>query len=816
VLVVRPLATIACILLVGLPSSCWHLARKDADAAYSEIVSIRRSDPKRALKQVKNAYEDFAKGTEAIAGWRIRLLYADVLLDTHRLKEAETLLQGEPPSGAQFASLRAKLAVSRVRLASKNADWPLAERRYQGAMALPAAAQDPCLRAELLAFNIQNLLDEDRYPDATSRLAEMDSVADACPDQYWQAIRRYLIGVKLFYQFRFEEALDRYNEALAFSRENHLRILVPLLLGNLASCELSLGDTEVALRLLKEADEIYGETGQEYDRSIDRGRRGVIYSRLKQYAKAAAEYKEALRGAKQAGFRPYEVEWLNQLTALNCDTGDLKSAAVFNEQALQRADPPKDVDEYASAQLNAARIARLRGDYAAALGLLQPLGSNASSKSFRWQVQGERAQLLAAMKRPSEARHEFEEAIQTAESARGEVQDVWYRMTFSSQVLDLYRRYVDFLIDHNAADRALQVADSLHARELLEKLHSAEKLEPEIDFAKVARGQGAVILSYWVGGQRSYMWLTTGEGSRMFKLRDTTMLDAQIRKYRREIDDRSDFLRHSESSIALYNELIAPAAAYILQNANVVVIPDGPLADLNFETLVMPGSPARYWMEIVSLRVAPSLTLLHSREPPEVHIGSLLLVGGTKPPQPFAVLPGSQREIEAIERLFASAHPTVLSGDGATPQRFLDADPGRFSLIHLSAHALAVKENPLDSAIIFTPQKQNGESKLYARQLAAMKLSANLVTLSACQGAGARTVPGEGLVGLTWALLSAGAHNVVAGLWDVPDAASAQLMERFYAGLHNREPPGKALREAKMQMRQQAPYYWAAFQLYSR
>jgi len=51
-----------------------------------------------------------------------------------------------------------------------------------------------------------------------------------------------------------------------------------------------------------------------------------------------------------------------------------------------------------------------------------------------------------------------------------------------------------------------------------------------------------------------------------------------------------------------------------------------------------------------------------------------------------------------------------------------------------------------------------------------LPLQAELVTISACRSAGARTYSGEGLVGLAWAFLNAGAHNVVAGLWNVEDA----------------------------------------------
>jgi CHAT domain-containing protein len=619
-------------------------------------------------------------------------------------------------------------------------------------------------------------------------------------------------------QAREEEAMEAYQQALTLARQRNLKMLIPLLLGSIASCHLNLGDTDAALSKLDEAEAGYRETGQEFQRSIDRGERGLIYSFLKQYNQARVDYQEALSGAKAHSYRPYVVTWLNELTTVNCDTGDLRSAEAFNREALQTADSAQDKDEYEAAQLNTARIARLRQNFPAAYRLLEPLRSQASSKSFRWQVQAERAQLLAAMNRAAAARREFQAAIGTAESARAEIHDQWNRITFSRQALELYQRYVDFLIDRKNSDEALRVAESSHARQLLAKLNATEKFSPAVDFSRVARAQGAVILSYWLNGERSYMWVTTAKGSQMRPLQDTSKLAWQIENYRRQIDARMDFLASPQSSIELYNELIAPAAALIPADADVIVIPDGPLAGLNFETLIAAKKPQKYWISGVSLRVAPSLTLLHEKERQRSVIDTLLLVGGTQPPPEFPNLPGSQQEIDSIRALFQAAHPLVLSGDQATPARFLQADPGRFSLIHLSAHAVAVKENPLNSSIILTPEKPDGVFRLYARQLAAMKLRAGLVTLSACQGAGAKAVPGEGLVGLTWSFLSAGAHNVVAGLWNVPDKASAQLMDTFYAGLQKGETPGQALRVAKLAMLQRhaPPYYWAAFQLYSR
>ena len=83
-----------------------------------------------------------------------------------------------------------------------------------------------------------------------------------------------------------------------------------------------------------------------------------------------------------------------------------------------------------------------------------------------------------------------------------------------------------------------------------------------------------------------------------------------------------------------------------------------------------------------------------------------------------------------------------------------------------------------------------------------------MVTLSACETALGRESGGEGFAGFTQALLMSGARSVCVSLWKVDDAATALLMQRFYANLLGRRPglagpmpKSEALREAKVWLR---------------
>ena len=94
------------------------------------------------------------------------------------------------------------------------------------------------------------------------------------------------------------------------------------------------------------------------------------------------------------------------------------------------------------------------------------------------------------------------------------------------------------------------------------------------------------------------------------------------------------------------------------------------------------------------------------------------------------------------------------------------------------------------------------------------------MTISSCYGEGSRAYTGEGLVGLSWAFLRAGARHVIGALWEVSDTSTPQLMDHLYSELEKGTPPAQALRRAKLEMLHSGsvfrkPFYWGPFQLYS-
>src|SRR5262249_17602959 len=198
---------------------------------------------------------------------------------------------------------------------------------------------------------------------------------------------------------------------------------------------------------------------------------------------------------------------------------------------------------------------------------------------------------------------------------------------------------------------------------------------------------------------------------------------------------------------------------------------------------------------------------------------TLLLVGNPiTVSDAYPALTHAAAEIDGVSRHFDGHDKTVLVGASATPTAYANAHPGQFGFIHFVAHGVASRASPVDSVIVLS---ENGRpAYVYARDIIRTPLNARLVTVSACESAGARTYSGEGLVGLSWAFLRAGAHEVVGALWRVDDASTAQLMESLYEHIGAGQTPAEAMRTAKLAMLKSGsvyrkPFYWAAFVLYS-
>jgi CHAT domain-containing protein/Flp pilus assembly protein TadD len=181
----------------------------------------------------------------------------------------------------------------------------------------------------------------------------------------------------------------------------------------------------------------------------------------------------------------------------------------------------------------------------------------------------------------------------------------------------------------------------------------------------------------------------------------------------------------------------------------------------------------------------------------------------------------ASEEADAILAATPRGSGLIAKGFDASRETAMSSAVGEYQIVHFATHGLLNSEHPELSGIVLTMVNHDGnetDGLMPLHDIYNLRLSAELIVLSACDTALGKDIKGEGLVGLTHGFMSAGSKSVVASLWKVDDRATAALMAEFYKSmLQDGLTPAAALRSAKQKIRQEkawsAPYFWAGFVL---
>ncbi len=754
-------------------------------------------------------------------GWQFRLLCAEDLIVLSRAKEARALL--ETSGGPLDASLQARLKMDRARVAL----IPQPERAKLMRDALQAALAS---RDTALACMVRLRMGDFAPNFAEAWAYDQAALADAAHehDPYLLAWTRLDLGYRLTQVSRFDEAIPLLDEAADSARHCGAKSMLGITLGDLGLCYLMLGDIDRAQDALARAETLCEQIGLRDYQQRWLADLGNISMRRGDLDRAASYQQRAAALARAVDNDAWLAIALTNMAQISFHKGDMVAAQSYNDQALSIKRRLGDESSLAYSEYTAAEIDRNAGRYEQArhgyLGVIER-ASQAHSPDILWQAYGELALLDRQTGRPRLAEAEYRNAIDTIDREWDKLSSDDWKATFLAPgiLIGFFQDYVDFLIERGQMEKALEVAESSRARVLNRRLEHRGAVPPNFQIGKLltaARASHTVILSYVLANRSSVWVIGSGHLSRS-DLPPAEDIAALVQKYTNAITQGSDPLAGNAGvSTALYNAVLGPVAKLIPPGSNVIVVPDGALHQLNFETLVVPGPQPHYWIEDAAIATAPSLRALTGDGRRQAGTRKLLLLGDpVLTGQDFAPLPNVKKEIAAIADQFPAANRAVFTGAAATPDRYAKAAPASFTDIHFSTHATANRESPLNSAIILSHQGEN--FKLYARDVAEVPLTAELVTISACTSAGAKAYSGEGLMGFAWAFLQSGANNVIASLWDVDDARSVEIMRGLYAGMASGQSPARALRSAKLAVLHaggsgRLPYYWAPLEVFTR
>lgn len=798
-------------------------------------------DLQQSKEESKRRQEEFHDSSPQWA-WKFKILEAKAALWQGLFEKVLTLLQSEPlPAQPELAvPTLTLLGVANIHIRH----FPAAERALNEASRLCNIQADAACGE---VFQARGLLASARNQSASAEQMYRSSLAFARTrgDSFLESDSLLNLGAESLTLGRFDEAIDRSEAAYQAAKAIDARILELVTQGNIGWAYYKLGDSDKALELFHDAGKQAIELGDLDDQGAWLMDAGYVYMGTRDFKLAEQALQSALHIEQQINNQENIYNALRALARLSLQTGDGDRAKEYAEQALDIARQSANRVDELYPLLVEGQVSALRGDVKAAENDFREVeGDKLCPVFLKWEGEHSLARLYEDENKFDAANREYRMALATFESARDEVRHEDSQLSFLTNAAHIYDDYVHFLVARGKTDEALRWADYSRARTLAEGLGLLTKGgasgPPPLDPRQVARRAGGTLFFYWLGEKQSYLWALTPRKTTLFTLPPGTEIDAVVQRYRKALGGPEDVLASNDRDGRwLYQTLIAPAQSLLKKDGEVFIIPDGGLNNLNFETLpvsgpVDSGLTLHYWIEDATISNASSLRMLaaglDAGESRVKNKGkrnrSLLLIGNSVAPNSkYPELPKAATQMESVARHFAAAAPHILTREQATPAAYLESQPESFAYIHFVAHGTASRLSPLDSAIVLSnaaTAKANpaGDSfKLYARDIIRHPVRAELVTISACYGAGERAYSGEGLVGLSWAFLRAGAHNVVAALWEASDTSTVQLMDKFYGELDKGSSPDVALRAAKLSLLRgkgfHSPFYWAPFQLYA-
>lgn len=398
----------------------------------------------------------------------------------------------------------------------------------------------------------------------------------------------------------------------------------------------------------------------------------------------------------------------------------------------------------------------------------------------------------------------------------------------------------------------------------------------QTDIQKLVLDEETMLLEYALGKERSFLWAVSRDSIMTFELPKRSDIESKARRVHELFVTKADAL-YPEALQNLSRTILGPVANQ-LRRKRLLIVADGALQYVPFGALPLPSpnsgssrtgkaqTRSKYYPlilehEIISLPSASVVAVLRKViQRDSVRSPHRLLVfadpvftpddervmsgiksqhvqgqdGNNRPTSlpsdmersagdlnitSFVRLPASRKEAEQITNFLPKGEFLKALDFAASRQFASSPEVMKYQIVHFATHSLLNNEHPELSGIVLSLVNEHGELQdgfLRLYEIYNLNLTADLVVLSSCQTALGKEIKGEGLVGLTRGFMYAGAPRVVASLWKVSDAATAELMKQLYENMLVRQMrPAEALRVAQLSLLKQkqwtAPYYWGGF-----
>ncbi|MEG4006045.1 CHAT domain-containing tetratricopeptide repeat protein [Microcoleus sp. Pol1C5] len=682
-------------------------------------------------------------------------------------------------------------------------------------------------------------------------------------DGEWAALGN--LGIAYQSLGNYATAIEYTQQSLAIAREIKDRHGEGTARGHLGGAYLYLGNYAKAIEYTQQKLAIAREIKDGQGKGGAMRNLAVIYRSLGNYAKAIEYAQQSLAIAREIKDRQEEGGVLRNLAVIYHSLGNYAKAIEYAQQSLAIAREIKDrLGESVALETFGVAYHSL-GNYAKAIEYSQQQLAIAREIKNRLQEGNALNNLGVAFLQagnPTESKKMLINGIQVWESMRQMLgsNDANKVSIFEGQA-NTYRTLQKVRVAQNNPIAALEIAERGRARAFVDLLtqrlstgnpSSVIATAPDREqIHQIAKAQNATLVQYSIiydnfqiqGKSEAresalYIWVIQPTDKITFHQVDLKPLWQQHKVSLADlIIGNQEFLavRSRGSSPVLQTQPDLPTLHQLLidpiqtllpkdPNAHVIFIPQASLFQVPFPALQ--DANGTYLIEKHTILTAPSIQALAlTRQQRQKlasqasHSGNDLVLGNPtmpsvslspgEPKRQLSALPGAEAEARAIAPLLKTQ---AITGAQGTKAVIVPKMP-QASIIHLATHGLLDDVRGLGSAIALAPSGSD-DGLLTAEEIFDMKLQANLVVLSACN-TGEGRITGDGVIGLSRALISAGVPSVIVSLWAVPDAPTSELMRSFYQNLQNNPDKAQALRQAMLTTMKTHPQprNWAAFTL---
>ena len=620
--------------------------------------------------------------------------------------------------------------------------------------------------------------------------------------------------------------------------------------GNLGTVYSSLGEYDKAKEYHEKAITIRMEIGDRAEEAADYGNLGAVFSCLGEYDKAKEFLEKALAIIIEIGYRKGEGSCYSSLGTLLTRLGEYEKAKEFYEKSLTITVEIGDRDGEAANYRSLGDLFHSLGEHVMAerylekaLTISQDIGEAVSEYECYCSL----ALVKFSQEKFQEASHYLVLSINKSEDLRAFLSDNDpFKIALSDVHNFPYQKLSAFFYLSGNPDSALYVLELARARALADLMATQYSVERQItanpqswigieNIMKKESNYACIYISY--RARDVCLWIIKTSGVIYFRRKTVNVNDFLSKSFgslgilfKQECEDRSlngseqklefsedeiltnlrrdedDYTQEPEPILPLLYEMIMAAVADLLEEPEIIIVPDRSLHQLPFAALTDGGG--KYLSETFRIRIVPSLSTLKliQDSPSDYHsqTGALIVgdpvVGRVRYRgcrKTFLPLPGAKKEAEIIGELLG-VQP--LLGEYATKQAVLERLHS-VSLIHFAAHGNAERGEIALSPLRST--KKNPEEDVYLltmSDISKVQLRAKLVVLSCCHS-GCGQIRAEGVVGIARAFLGSGARSVLVALWALNDRATEQFMRRFYEHFVRGESASDSVHETMKWMR---------------